>query len=61
MTDQIASLLWFAGAFTLVLSSLAVRRISLGDGVKMALLWVLIFAAMFMAVRAWQVGQDMLG
>ncbi|MEY4269372.1 MAG: hypothetical protein RLZZ58_588 [Pseudomonadota bacterium] len=56
-TDQMASLVWFAGAFLLVLSSLAVRRIPLRDGMKMALIWVMIFVALFMAVRAWQGGQ----
>jgi hypothetical protein len=60
-SDQLMSLLWFAGAFALVGSSLVVRRISLADGFKMALTWVLIFVALFMVVRAFQTGQFFAG
>lgn len=52
--DIIAELLWFVGAFTLVISSLVVRRIPLGTTVKMALAWTGIFALVFLTIWGWQ-------
>ncbi len=47
-------LVWFAGAFALVGSALAARRLPLGMMAKMALAWVAIFALAFVAVSAFQ-------
>jgi len=47
-------LIWFAGAFALVLSALVARRIKLADGVKMALAWCAIFGLMFLAIWTFQ-------
>lgn len=52
--DTAVSLIWFAGAFTLVLSALVVRRLPAADWLKMALAWIAIFGLMFLAVRTWQ-------
>ncbi len=52
--DMAVSLIWFVGAFTLVLSALAVRRLPMKDWMKMALAWVAIFALLFLVVRTWQ-------
>lgn len=52
--DTTVQLLWFAGAFTLVLSSLLARRLPMSDGLKMALAWIAIFALMFLVIRTWQ-------
>lgn len=54
--DDTAQLIWFAGALILVTSGLAVRRIPMGEMVRMALIWLAIFIAIFMAIRGWQVG-----
>ncbi|MDK2760544.1 MAG: hypothetical protein KYX64_04205 [Sphingopyxis sp.] len=50
-----AQLLWFAGAFALVISSLVVRRRPMMDWAKMALAWIAIFGLMFIIIRAWQI------
>ncbi|MDZ3830875.1 MAG: hypothetical protein U0S50_03535 [Sphingopyxis sp.] len=47
-------LIWFAGAFTLVLSALIVRRLPATAWVKMGLAWAAIFALIFLVVRIWQ-------
>ena len=52
--DTAVQLAWFVGAFALVLSSLAARRLNLADGLKMALAWVAIFALIFLVIRTWQ-------
>jgi hypothetical protein len=53
--DTTVQLLWFVGAFTLVLSSLLARRLPMADWLKLALAWVAIFGLMFLAIRTWQV------
>lgn len=52
--DTAVQLAWFVGAFALVLSSLAARRLNLADGLKMALAWAAIFGIVFLAIYAWQ-------
>ena len=52
--DTAVQLAWFVGAFALVLSSLAARRLNLADGLKMALAWVAIFGIVFLVIRTWQ-------
>ena len=52
--DTAVQLAWFVGAFALVLSSLAARRLNLADGLKMALAWVAIFGVVFLVIRTWQ-------
>lgn len=52
--DGIVQTIWFIGAFTLVISALVARRLPIGDVVKMALIWIAIFAVMFAAVNWWQ-------
>lgn len=54
--DQSAQLLWYALVIMFVGSSLFVRRIPLGELAKNALIWVLIFGAVFLAVRGYQTG-----
>lgn len=48
--DVVVQSLWFIGAFVLVLSSLIARRLPIREGMKMALIWVAIFAVMFAVV-----------
>ena len=52
--DTGVQLIWFVGAFALVISSLVVRRLPMTDWVKMALAWVAIFALVFLVIRTWQ-------
>lgn len=52
--NSAVDLIWFAGAFALVLSALVARRIKLADGVKMALAWVAIFGLLFLAIWMFQ-------
>lgn len=52
--DTGVQLIWFVGAFALVISSLAARRLPMTDWVKMALAWVAIFALVFLVIRTWQ-------
>lgn len=52
--DTTVQLLWFVGAFTLVLSSLLARRLPMADWFKMALAWVAIFGLVFLIIRTWQ-------
>lgn len=52
--DTTVQILWFAGAFALVLSSLLARRLPMADGIKMALAWVAIFGLLFLVIRTWQ-------
>jgi hypothetical protein len=55
MTGETAvQMLWFAGAFTLVISSLLARRLPMADWLKMALAWVAIFGLVFLVIRTWQ-------
>jgi hypothetical protein len=53
--DTTVQILWFAGAFALVLSSLLARRLPMADWIKMALAWVAIFGLVFLVIRTWQV------
>ena len=52
--DTTVQILWFAGAFALVLSSLLARRLPMADWIKMALVWVAIFGLVFLVIRTWQ-------
>lgn len=52
--DTAVQMLWFAGAFTLVVSSLLARRLPVADWLKMALAWVAIFGLVFLVIRTWQ-------
>lgn len=52
--DGIVQTIWFTGAFALVISALVARRLPIGDVVKMALIWIAIFAVMFAVVSWWQ-------
>ncbi len=52
--DTGVQLIWFVGAFALVISSLVARRLPMTDWVKMALAWVAIFALGFLVIRTWQ-------
>lgn len=53
--DTTVQMIWFAGAFALVLSSLLARRLPMKDWMKMALAWVAIFGLAFLVIRTWQV------
>jgi hypothetical protein len=53
--DTGVQLIWFVGAFTLVVSSLVARRLPMADWIKMALAWVAIFGLVFLVIRTWQV------
>lgn len=52
--DTTVQILWFAGAFALVLSSLLARRLPMADWIKMALAWIAIFGLVFLVIRTWQ-------
>lgn len=52
--ETTVQILWFVGAFTLVLSSLLARRLPMADWIKMALAWVAIFGLVFLVIRTWQ-------
>ena len=52
--DTTVQMIWFVGAFALVLSSLAARRLNLAEGLKMALAWVAIFGLVFLAIWTFQ-------
>jgi len=52
--DTTVQIMWFAGAFALVLSSLLARRLPMADWIKMALAWVAIFGLVFLVIRTWQ-------
>ena len=55
MTGEAAvQMLWFAGALTLVISSLLARRLPMADWLKMTLAWVAIFGLVFLVIRTWQ-------
>ena len=47
-------LVWFVGAFALVVSSLLARRLPMADWIKMTLAWVAIFGLVFLVIRTWQ-------
>ena len=47
-------MIWFALAFTLVVSGLAVRRLPFGEIAKLGGAWIAIFGALFVLVSAWQ-------
>jgi hypothetical protein len=49
-----ANILWFAMAFTLVISALVVRQLKMSDWLKMGLAWAAIFALVFLVIRTWQ-------
>ena len=52
MADMIAQSLWFVLAFVLVGSSLVLRRLPVHHLVKMILVWIAIFAAVWIVVLA---------
>jgi aspartyl protease family protein len=52
--DDWVTVAWFVMAFTLVISAVAAHRIPAGTMLKMAAIWVVIFAAVFLMVLAWQ-------
>lgn len=52
--ETTVQILWFAGAFALVLSSLLARRLPMADWIKMALAWVAMFGLVFLVIRTWQ-------
>jgi len=52
--ETTVQILWFVGAFTLILSSLLARRLPMADWIKMALAWVAIFGLVFLVIRTWQ-------
>jgi hypothetical protein len=52
--DQWVQIIWFVGAFTLVISAVAAHRIPAGTMLKMLLVWVLIFGAVTLLVWGWQ-------
>lgn len=47
-------LVWFAGAFALIVSSLLARRLPMADWLKMSLAWAAIFGLVFLVIRTWQ-------
>ena len=49
-----ADMLWFAMAFTLVVSALVARRMPMKDWLKMGPAWAAIFALVFLVIRTWQ-------
>ena len=52
--DQWVDVVWFVGAFALVISAVAAYRIPAGTMLKMALTWVVIFGVVFLLAWAWQ-------
>jgi cytochrome c biogenesis protein CcdA len=52
--DTGMELIWFAMAFTLVLSGFLARRIPMATTLRMALAWVGIFAVVFLVIWGWQ-------
>ena len=52
--DTVVQLIWFAGAFTLVLSALIVRRLPTADWFKLAMAWVAIFGLVFLVIWTFQ-------
>lgn len=52
--DTTVQIIWFVGAFALVVSSLLARRLPMADWLKMALAWVAIFGLVFLVIRTWQ-------
>ena len=52
--DQWVQIIWFVGAFALVISAVVARRIPAGTMLKMALIWVVIFGAVTLLVWGWQ-------
>lgn len=47
-------LLWFMGAFALIISALAVRQLKMSEWLKMGLAWAAIFALVFLVIRTYQ-------
>lgn len=47
--DQALAFIYLLGVLILVATGFAVRRVPIGQGLKMALAWILIFAAAFLA------------
>lgn len=52
--DQWVQVVWFVGAFALVISAVAAHRIPAGTMLKMALLWVVIFGVVILLAWGWQ-------
>jgi hypothetical protein len=53
-SDQWFDVVWFLGAFALVISAVAAQRIPAGTMAKMLLTWVVIFGAVTLLVWGWQ-------
>lgn len=47
-------LVWFAGAFALIVSALVTRRLPMADWIKMSLAWAAIIGLVFLIIRTWQ-------
>lgn len=47
-------LVWFAGAFALIVSALVTRRLPMADWIKMSLAWAAIIWLVFLIIRTWQ-------
>lgn len=52
--DMGVEMVWFAGAFALIVSSLLARRLPMADWLKMSLAWAAIFGLVFLVIRTWQ-------
>jgi hypothetical protein len=48
------NVVWFVGAFALVISAVAAQRIPAGTMLKMAMAWVVIFGAVILLAWGWQ-------
>ncbi|MDO9369109.1 MAG: hypothetical protein Q7T68_11120 [Sphingopyxis sp.] len=52
--DTTVEIVWFAGAFALIVGSLLTRRIPMADWIKMTLAWAAIIGLVFLVIRTWQ-------
>ena len=52
--DQWVDVVWFVGAFALVISAVAAQRIPAGTMLKMGMAWVVIFGAVILLAWGWQ-------
>ena len=48
------NVVWFVGAFALVISAVAAQRIPAGTMLKMAMAWAVIFGAVILLAWGWQ-------
>jgi hypothetical protein len=51
------NVVWFVGAFALVISAVAAQRIPAGTMLKMAMAWVVIFGAVILLAWGWQLAR----